>query len=65
MIVNNIFTAIGNFFTNVAFRPYDMIRFMQNWWAQNTFAWILIIIGMAGFIYWMTELNSYRKAGTE
>lgn len=65
MIANNIFKAIGDFFTQVAFRPFDVVRFMQNWWVQNTLAWVLTLIGIIGFAYWMLELNRYRKMGKE
>jgi hypothetical protein len=65
MIANNIFKAIGDFFTNVAFKPLDGIRFMDNWWLQNTFSWILIIICTTAFVYWMGQLRKFKQQGTE
>ncbi|MFB0939170.1 MAG: hypothetical protein ACI89R_000798 [Candidatus Azotimanducaceae bacterium] len=65
MIANNIFKAIGDFFTNVAFKPLDGIRFMDNWWLQNTFSWILIIICTTTFVYWMGQLRKFKQQGTE
>ena len=65
MIANNIFRAIGDFFINVAFQPMDSIRFMDNWWLQNTISWILAIITMYAFVYWMRQLKKFKKEGTE
>lgn len=65
MIANNIFRAIGDFFTNVAFKPLDSIRFMDNWWLQNTISWVLAIITMYAFVYWMRQLKKFKKEGTE
>jgi hypothetical protein len=65
MIANNIFRAIGNFFVNVFFRPFDAVRFSHNWWLQNTFNWILVIIAFIGLFYWLSELNKHKKAGGE
>ena len=65
MIANNIFRAIGDFFTNVAFKPLDGIRFMDNWWLQNAFSWVLAIITMYAFVYWMRQLKKFKKDGTE
>ena len=65
MIANNIFKAIGDFFTNVLFDPYHSIRFMDNWWLQNLVSWIFICITFVAFFYWMGELRKYKKAGNE
>jgi len=65
MIANNIFRAIGDFFTNVAFKPFDGIRFMDNWWLQNTFNWVLVIICMTAFVYWMGQLKKFKQQGAE
>jgi len=65
MIANNIFKAIGEFFTNVLFSPYNEIRSMDNWWLQNTISWIFIIITFIAFLYWIGEIRKYKKAGNE
>ena len=65
MIANNIFRAIGDFFTNVLFSPYNEIRGMENWWLQNTVSWIFIIITFIAFFYWIGEIRKYKKAGNE
>ena len=65
MIANNIFKAIGDFFTNVLFSPYHSIRAMDNWWAQNTISWVFIIIVFFAFLYWLGEIKKYKKAGNE
>ena len=65
MIANNIFKAIGDFFTNVLLTPYDSIRSMDNWWLQSTVSWIFILITFMAFFYWLGELRKYKKAGNE
>lgn len=65
MIANNIFKALGDFFTNVLFGPYDSIRFSDNWWAQNSLSWVFIAITFVAFFYWMGEIRKYKKAGNE
>ena len=65
MITNNIFRVIGDFFTNVAFKPLNAIRFSDNWWLQNTFSWILAIITMVAFVYWMGQLKKFKNEGAE
>lgn len=65
MIANNIFKAIGDFFTNVLFVPYNDIRSLDNWWLQNTASWIFIVITFIAFFYWLGELRKYKKSGNE
>lgn len=65
MIANNIFKAIGDFFTNVLFSPFDTIRSMDNWWLQSTISWIFVVITFIAFFYWMGEIRKYKKAGNE
>ena len=65
MIANNIFKAIGDFFTNVLLTPFDNIRAMDNWWLQSTMSWIFILITFIAFFYWLGELRKYKKAGNE
>jgi Family of unknown function (DUF6341) len=65
MIANNIFKAIGDFFMNVIFAPFDSLRFMDNWWVQSTVSWIFVIITFIAFFYWMGELKKYKKTENE
>jgi hypothetical protein len=65
MIANNIFKAIGEFFTNVLFLPYNEIRFMDNWWVQNIVSWVFISITIVAFFYWLGQLNKFQKEGNE
>lgn len=65
MIANNIFKAIGDFFTNVAFVPYNSIRNMDNWWLQNAISFVFILITCAALVYWIGEIRKYKKAGNE
>jgi len=63
MIANNVFRAIADFFVNVFFEPFDSVRFVHNWWIQNTFSWILILIAFTGAIYWLNQLRISEQAG--
>ena len=65
MIANNIFKAIGDFFMNVIFAPYDGLRSMDNWWVQSTISWIFVGITFIAFFYWMGELKKYSKTENE
>jgi hypothetical protein len=65
MIANNIFRAIGEFFTKVMFTPFQSIREMDNWWIQNGVNWLFLIITLVAFMYWMGELRKYKSAGEE
>lgn len=65
MIANNIFRAIGDFFTNVLFEPFEALRFMDNWWIQTIPSWIFIAITFVAFFYWLGEMRKYKQAGEE
>ncbi len=65
MITNNIWRAIGNFFTDYAFIPFDNIRFTESWVIQNIINWIFIIITTVAFLYWMGQLKKFKREGTE
>jgi hypothetical protein len=66
MIAGNIFRAIGDFFTNIGFLPFDWLRNdVSSWTAQNTINWILTIICMVAMVYWMIQLKKFKNEGTE
>lgn len=66
MIANNIWRAIGDFFTNIGFAPYDWIRNdVDSWWLQNSFSWVLALITMYAFVYWMRQLSKFKKEGNQ
>lgn len=65
MIANNIFRAIGEFCTEVLFIPYDFFRSLDGWWISNSVNVVLISIGFGLFFYWLSQLQKFRKAGTE
>lgn len=65
MIANNIFKAIADFCQNVLFMPYNNIRFMDNWWLQNTVSWFFVVIAFIALFYWLGQLKKYKKAGNE
>ncbi|HHC80669.1 MAG TPA: uracil phosphoribosyltransferase [Flavobacteriia bacterium] len=63
MIANNIFRAIGEFCTNIAFKPYDFFRSMDGWWISNTVNVILITIGFIAMFYWLGQMAKQHKEG--
>ena len=65
MIANNIFRAIADFCTNVLFSPYEAIRFTDGWWSTNILNTLFISIGMILFLYWLVQLQKFKKYRTE
>jgi hypothetical protein len=65
MIATNFFRGLAEFFTNVLFAPYDALRFTEGWWVKSFFNWILFGITSLLFIYWLVQLQKFKKAGTE
>jgi len=61
MIANNIFRAIGDFFTNVLFAPFDKLRFTDSWWGSNIVSIILFTLGVIAFLYWMGLMKKFSK----
>lgn len=53
------FEGIEDLFVNVLFWPFDLLRYIQNWWTSNIISWIFIIIGMVAFTYWLLELKKF------
>ncbi len=65
MVALNIFRWLGEFFTNVLFVPYKFFSSLDNWWISNTFNFILIsAIGLL-FVYWLAQLQKFKKTSTE
>ena len=65
MIANNIFRLIADFCTNVLFVPYDAFRNIDGWWNSNSINAIFISTGAVLFIYWLSQLQKFKKAGAE
>lgn len=66
MTALNIFTAIGEFFTEVLFAPLNWIRLGgMDWIGQNFMNWFFIAIGFVLFGYWMKESAKFKKNNTE
>ncbi len=65
MISNNFFRAFGDFFTNVLFAPYDAIRSIDGWWITNTISVIFFIIAFSLYLYWLGQLQKFRKTINE
>ena len=65
MISNNFFRALADFFSDVLFAPYEALRFIDGWWTSNFLNAIFFIITSGLFIYWLGQLQKFRKANTE
>lgn len=65
MIANNFFRALAKFFSEVLFYPYDAIRSIDGWWTTNIFNALLFTITCGLFIYWLVQLQKFRKANSE
>jgi hypothetical protein len=63
MIANNIFRAIGDFFTNILFIPYDAFRSMDGWWISNAVNVVLVLIGFIALFYWLGQLSKFKRTG--
>ena len=63
MIANNLFRVIADFFTNVVFAPYDAFRSIDGWWSSNLLNAIFISIRAILFVYWLGQLQKFRRAG--
>ncbi len=61
MLANNIFRTIGDFFTNDLFVPFETLRFIDNWWIQNTLNWVFIAVAFIALFYWIGELNKHNR----
>jgi hypothetical protein len=65
MISNNFFRALAEFFSEVLFSPYNAFRSIDGWWGSNIFNAILFVLTSVLFIYWIGQLQKFRKTGTE
>ena len=65
MIANNLFRLIADFCTNILFVPYNVFRNSDGWWSSNAVNAIFIGIGGVLFLYWLVQLQKFKKAGTE
>ncbi len=61
MIANNIFRALGDFFTNILFVPYDFFRSIDGWWTSNIFNTIIILLGFIAAFYWLGKMVTHQK----
>ena len=59
------FEAIEDLFVNGLFWPYDVFRYMEDWWASNAVNWLFMIIGAIAMIYWTLELKKFNDRGEE
>ncbi len=61
MISNNFFRVLGELFSKILFAPYDAIRSIDGWWASNFFNALLFLITAGLLIYWLGQLQKFRK----
>ena len=59
------FYGIEDLFVNVLFWPYDLFRFMENWWSSNIVNWIFVILGTIAMFYWLGQLKIFHDSGEE
>lgn len=61
--MKSFFEAIQSLFVDFLFLPFDALRELEltNWWAANTFNWILIIICCVAMMYWLKQLNIFKN----
>ena len=65
MISNNFFRALAQFFSEVLFVPYKAIGSIDGWWASNFFNALLFTITFGLLIYWLGQLQKFRRANSE
>ena len=61
MIANNLFRALGDFFTNVLFIPYDYFRSVDSWWFSNIINTVVVVIGFIAVFYWLGQMAKHTK----
>lgn len=61
----SIWRAIETLFVDYLFAPLDAIRFVDNWWLQNTVNWLFVVIGIVAFGYWMKQLKIFDENNEE
>ena len=59
------FEAIEDLFVNGLFWPYDVFRYMDDWWSSNAVNWLFAISGTIALIYWTLELKKFNDRGEE
>lgn len=54
-------------FEEILFVPLNWLRDLQldSWWLANIVSWIFLLIGAAGFIYWMKQLKNFHDEERE
>ncbi|AYN66099.1 uracil phosphoribosyltransferase [Euzebyella marina] len=63
--MTSFFRGIEDLFVNYLFYPLDQLRFMESWWGANFLNWIFMLVGFAGFAYWMMQLKNYNDNNEE
>lgn len=60
-VMKAFFGAIEALF-DFLFIPFNALAKLElsNWWAANTFNWILIIVCIAAMFYWLKQLTVFK-----
>lgn len=59
------FEGIEDLFVNGLFAPFDLFRFMENWWTSNAVNWVFCILGIIAMVYWLGQLRLFDNRGEE
>lgn len=65
--MKDFFEAIEDFFVNIAFYPYDVLRELEleSWFGANIVSWIFLVVGFVAFLYWMGQLKKFNDNNEE
>lgn len=65
--MKSFFEAIQYLFEEVLFIPMNFFAKVElgNWWAANLVNWILMIICIIAMVYWLKQLQIFKKNGED
>ncbi len=65
--MKSFFEAIQYLFEEVLFAPMNLLAKVElgNWWAANLVNWILMIICIIAMVYWLKQLQIFKKNGED
>ena len=63
----DFWNGIQYLFEEILFIPLNWMRELEleSWWLANSVSWIFILIGAAGFIYWLKQLKGFHDEERE
>ncbi|WP_430614726.1 DUF6341 family protein [Flavobacterium sp. JP2137] len=62
--MTSFFNGIAYLFEALLFLPMEFFRELEltNWWTANIITWMFILICTAAFIFWIKQLNLFKKS---